>query len=166
MEIARKIRSIIIVVMVAVLTFLIFYYASMNQQNSEFKKSEFKKIVINSQSGDIEFKVEIADDPIERSEGLMYRKSLAEDKGMLFIFEKVDYVNFWMKNTLILLDVIFIDQNNKIAHIASDVKPCPDGVLQCPLYPSELPVKYALEINAGLAKKYGLKNGDLVELNL
>lgn len=131
----------------------------MQQQNLELKK-----VRISGQSGDIEFKVEIADDPNERSRGLMDRNSMKDDEGMFFIFEKSDYVNFWMKNTLIPLDMIFIDQNYKIAHISNDVKPCPKGVLNCPLYPSELPVKYVLEINAGLSKKHGFKNGDLVNL--
>lgn len=131
----------------------------MYQQNPEFKK-----LRISGQNGDIEFRVEIADDPSERSRGLMDRNSLKDDEGMLFIFEKSNYVNFWMKNTLIPLDMIFIDQNHKIVHIANDVKPCPKGTLNCPLYPSELPVKYVLEINAGLSKKHGFRNGDPVQL--
>lgn len=131
----------------------------MQQQNPEFKK-----VKISSQNGDVEFKVEISDDPAERSRGLMDRNSMKDNEGMYFIFEKSDYVNFWMKNTLIPLDMIFIDQNDRIAHIANDVKPCPKGTLNCPLYPSELPVKYVLEINAGLSKKHGFRNGDPVQL--
>lgn len=170
-KILKKFRAVIIVLVVAVLTILGFYYLGYKNEfinkpiNMQRQNSEFKKVRISGQNGDIEFKVEIADNPMERSRGLMDRSSMEEDEGMLFIFEKSDYVKFWMKNTLIPLDMIFIDQNHKIAHIASEVKPCPDGVLDCPLYPSELPVRYVLEINAGLAKKYGFKNGDLVKFN-
>lgn len=168
-KIFKKIRSVIIVLAVAVLTILVFYYTGSKNEfinkkiDSQQQNSEFKKVRISGQNGDIELKIEIADDPAERSRGLMNRNSMKDDEGMLFIFEKSDYVNFWMKNTLIPLDMIFIDQDHKIAHIASEVKPCPEGVLNCPLYPSELPVKYVLEINAGLSKKHGFRNGDLVQ---
>lgn len=159
----------LVILFVVVLTVLFFYYKNPGNEsitkpiNMQQQNPDMQKIRIKSQGGELEFKVEIADDPMERSQGLMYRNSMSEDQGMLFIFEKSDYVSFWMKNTLIPLDMIFIDQDHKIAHIEADVKPCPKGVLNCPLYPSELPVKYVLELNAGLAEKNGLRNGDLVE---
>lgn len=156
----------------AILTISAFYYSSImsenrlinKQKNMQQQNFEFKKVRISGRNGYTEFKVEIADDPNERSRGLMDRNSMKDDEGMFFVFEKSDYVNFWMKNTLIPLDMIFIDEHHKIAHIANDVKPCPKGVLNCQLYPSELPVKYVLEINAGLSKKHGFKNGDSVNL--
>ena len=106
---------------------------------------------------DDRFNVEIADTPESRELGLMFRESLDKDKGMLFIFDDEAERTFWMKNTKIPLDMIFIDADNKIIHILT-AEPCAEE--PCKIYSPELPTKYVLEINAGESDKRGIKIGD------
>ncbi len=97
-----------------------------------------------------EFSVEIARTPEEKQKGLMFRESLSDDSGMLFVFENDAPRTFWMKNTLITLDMIFIDESMKIVEIKADVPPCEED--PCPTYTSK-PAKYVLEINGGVAEQ-------------
>jgi uncharacterized membrane protein (UPF0127 family) len=120
-----------------------------------------QKLMIVSGGNRHEFEVEIASTDAQREVGLMNRKSLDENKGMLFAFETKGYLYFWMKNTLFSLDLIFMDENGYIKHIARGAQPCvgkPDN--QCAKYGSEEPAKYVLEINGGLSDKLGIKEGD------
>ncbi len=122
-----------------------------------------KKLVITSGNNNHQLEVEVAATDAQRKVGLMNRKSLDENKGMLFIFEKQGYLNFWMKNTLIALDMIFIDESGYIKHVAKKALPCVDQSDQaCLLYGSEMPARYVLEVNAGLTDKLGIKTGDKV----
>ena len=110
------------------------------------------------------FTVEIADDAQERSTGLSNRTSLDNMRGMLFVFEQSGLHAFWMKDTLIPLDMIFIN-NNRIITIHKNVQPepnTPDHMLR--KYPPGKPAKYVLEINAGLSKEYEFQEGDVVEI--
>ncbi len=102
--------------------------------------------------------IEIAETDYETETGLMYRKSMAQDRGMLFIFPDVRQHYFHMKNTEFGLDIIFIDENLKIASFQENAKPFDETSL-----PSQVPVKYALEINAGLSEKWLLEVGDRVK---
>lgn len=70
------------------------------------------------------FKVELATTDQAKQKGLMYRKDLDDDKGMLFVFEKMAWYSFWMKNTYIALDLIWLDENKRIVHIVNNAKPC------------------------------------------
>ena len=97
----------------------------------------------------------------ERSRGLMFRESLAVDSGMLFIFEKSWPYAFWMKDTLIPLDMIWLDEARKIVHIEKDVPPCTAD--PCPRYVPAGDALYVLEVNAGYAAKLGLQLGDTAE---
>lgn len=107
--------------------------------------------------------VEIAATEAQRQVGLMNRTALDENKGMLFIFQSEGYMNFWMKNTLIPLDMLFIDSTGHISHIVHDARPCTAALDQdCPKYNSAASVKYVLEINAGLAQQWQLGEGDRV----
>ncbi|MFL1897402.1 DUF192 domain-containing protein [Aquimarina sp. 2-A2] len=101
--------------------------------------------------------IEIADNPYERETGLMYRKTMEQNQGMLFISEESKPQNFYMKNTLIPLDIIYIDENQKIVSFQRNAKPNDETSL-----PSGLPAKYILEVNAGLSKKWNLKEGDSI----
>jgi len=105
--------------------------------------------------------VEIADDEELRAQGLMYRDHLAPGAGMLFFFSKEGEYPFWMKNTRIPLDIIWIDANHRIAHVKHEVPPC--HVPDCPNYPPNAIAKYVLEIAGGEAVKHGLKAGDLLQ---
>ncbi|TDR23553.1 DUF192 domain-containing protein [Marinicella litoralis] len=115
---------------------------------------------------DITFAVELADDDNKRALGLMYRKEMADDDGMLFIFPDSQMRAFWMKNTLIPLDILYFDANKKIVSISENTPPCKNTSSRCPNYPSLKPTKYVLEINAGLSEKYGFKAGDEMIINL
>jgi uncharacterized protein len=104
--------------------------------------------------------VEIAADGENRAQGLMYRDHLRPGAGMLFFFPQTGEYAFWMKNTLIPLDMIWIDESRRIAHIAHDVPPC--KIDDCPNYPPNAPALYVLEVDAGVAKQHALKNGDIL----
>lgn len=102
--------------------------------------------------------IEIADNDLERSQGLMYRKSMEENQGMLFIMEKEELQSFWMLNTEIPLDMIFVDQNLTIVSIQKDIMPRS-------LEPtsSVYPAKYVVEVIAGFSNKHGLKEGQKIQ---
>lgn len=106
------------------------------------------------------FEVEIADTNSERMVGLMDREYLKNETGMLFIFENEDIYPFWMKNTLIPLDIIWINSNLEVVHIERSV-PCVTD--ECIIYtPSEKAI-YVLEINAGLADGNNISQGSKVK---
>jgi uncharacterized membrane protein (UPF0127 family) len=112
---------------------------------------------IASSTGVHPFAVEMAETDEERSRGLMFRKELPEGKGMLFDFKAEQPVAFWMKNTYVSLDMIFIKADGRILSIAENTEPLSErGV------PSGGPVRGVLEVVAGTAKKLGIKPGDRV----
>ena len=109
------------------------------------------------------FEVEIADQDEERIKGLQGREILPPDQGMLFVFERPDYYGFWMKKTLIPLDMIWLNEEFQVVHFEQSVPPCPQDVNRCPSYiPNEM-ARYVLEINAGLVQELGLSKGDILE---
>jgi YVTN family beta-propeller protein len=108
--------------------------------------------------------VDVANDPEEQSRGLMFRKSMEWNNGMLFVYEDVKYLSFWMKNTYIPLDMIFVDKDLRIVDIKEDVQPCPLQEDICPSYPSKQPAKYVLEVNAGFVQQNGITVGDILYL--
>jgi len=99
--------------------------------------------------------VEIVDEPRGRELGLMYRRSMGKTFGMLFVFDSSAVQTFWMKNTLLSLDMIFADEKGKVVTIHRNTKP---RSLQT--YPSTAPVLYVLEVNAGFSDSHGLTTGD------
>jgi uncharacterized membrane protein (UPF0127 family) len=105
--------------------------------------------------------VEIAAEDETRAQGLMYRDHLAPGAGMLFFFAQSGEYPFWMKNTRIPLDIIWIDENRRIAHVKHEVPPC--RVVDCPSYPPNANARYVLELAGGEAKKHGLKVGDVLQ---
>lgn len=109
------------------------------------------------------FQVELADTDPARQRGLMQRESLASDRGMLFVFEREAPQAFWMKNTLIPLDILYFDQERRLVSISRDVPPCKSAL--CPSYPSAGPAKYVLELNAGAAAELGIARGDRIEFS-
>ena len=106
--------------------------------------------------------VEIAADDPTREQGLMYRDRMAPDRGMIFVFPASGDYPFWMKNTLIPLDMIWIDDQKRIVHVASNVPPCKAD--PCPSYPPNATARYVLETNAGVAGQHHLKNGDVLQI--
>ena len=114
-------------------------------------------IEIVSGTGVHAFNVELATNDAERERGLMFVKSLPEGQGMLFDFKRDQPVSFWMHNTYIPLDMIFIAGNGRIMHIAENAKPLSDDLI-----PSQYPVRAVLEVIGGTAEKLGIKPGDRV----
>ena len=114
------------------------------------------------------FSVELAKTPAERERGLMQRKELDKNKGMLFIFNTDGIYSFWMKDTLIPLDMIWINSDNKIIYIAQGVQPCLPArageTSACPLITPLAKAKYVLEVNAGISNAEGFKIGDEAKL--
>jgi uncharacterized protein len=116
------------------------------------------KVIIESVKGEVNFHVEIAATPEKREVGLMYRRELPPDRGMLFIFPAEKVNSFWMKNTPIALDMIFISRERKIVGIVRETVPFSlDG------RSVSGPSQYVLEINGGLSRRYGFKAGDVVK---
>ena len=115
-------------------------------------------LVIAAGGRDIKFEVELALDDSHRSHGLMFRKKLGPYEGMLFDFLQEMPVSFWMKNTLIPLDMLFIAADGTIKHIHANAVPLTTDAI-----PSEFSVRAVLEINGGSAALLGIKPGDKVK---
>jgi uncharacterized membrane protein (UPF0127 family) len=99
--------------------------------------------------------IEIADNPYEWGRGLMYRHSMPEAAGMLFIFPRPQLLSFWMRNTYLPLDIIFVDGSMRIVTMHKNTR----SLSEKPLF-SNVAVKYAVEVNAGFCDRYGIKKGD------
>ena len=126
-------------------------------QSAEVKFKRSSLVVVTS-AREIKFDVELALNDAERSRGLMFRDKLGPYDGMLFDFYQEAPVSFWMKNTLIPLDMVFIAADGTVKHVHSNAVP-----LSTEAIPSEFPVRAVLEINGGSAKLLGIKPGDKVK---
>ncbi|WNJ19227.1 DUF192 domain-containing protein [Pontibacter sp. G13] len=104
--------------------------------------------------------IEIADNEQETTQGLMYRKFMEEDQGMLFLFDSMEPRSFWMKNTHISLDIIYVDEYYRIVSIAKQTTPYSEISI-----PSEAPAQYVVEVNAGYCDRHGIQKGDRVQFN-
>lgn len=124
-----------------------------------FVSSPKQEVVFTTDQWKVSIIAEIADDPAERSQGLMHRTELCKKCGMLFIFDN-EMVSFWMKNTYIPLDMIFVSEDMKIVKIHENVPPCEAD--PCPKYNSDGPIKYVIEVNAGFTEENGIEVGDSV----
>ncbi len=113
---------------------------------------------IVSRNGVHPFAVELATNDEERTRGLMFRKELPEGRGMLFDFQQEQAVSFWMRNTYIPLDMIFIRADGRILRIAENTEPLSEKLI-----PSGGPVRAVLEVIGGTARKMGIAPGDRVE---
>ena len=122
--------------------------------------SEGPTVEINGAS----YTVDIADNDATRTRGLMFVDSMPDDHGMLFIFPNTRPRSFWMKNTLIPLDIIYFDSDLELVSVSKNARPCKTA--RCGHYPSSGPAKYVLELNAGHADKLDLKPGDKLVLQL
>lgn len=142
-----------------ILIYLSFYFAGIILSPVS-QPVAFGQVCINENC----FEVEIAKTPAQREKGLMNVKELDKNKGMFFVFEKDGIYPFWMKNTLIPLDMIWIDSNSKVVFISQNVQPCKS--LICPNINPLVKAKYVLEINAGLCKEINLRIGDELKLSI
>ena len=124
---------------------------------SGVQAATFQTLEIATKSGVKVFSVELATTEEEKTTGLMYRKELADGKGMLFDFSPEQQVSMWMKNTFISLDMIFIRADGRILRIAENTEPMSTRIIS-----SGGLAKGVLEVIAGTAKKYGIQPGDRV----
>lgn len=103
-------------------------------------------------------RVELASTPQERSQGLMFRHFLPRSRGMLFIFNKDDYWAFWMKNTYVPLDMIWLDTTRRVVHIVKNARPVRGDVIAH--YVSAIPARYVVEAHTGFCEKNNIRLGD------
>jgi len=122
------------------------------------KEGELQLFKSTSDSLITGFDIEIADNDYETQTGLMHRKSMAKTNAMLFIFNTVQMRSFYMKNTYIPLDIIYLNKDKIIVSIQRDAKPLDETTL-----PSEFPAQYVLEINAGLSQSLNIEIGDRMD---
>ena len=121
----------------------------------KFKRSS---LVIETGAREIKFDVELALNDVERSRGLMFRDKLGPYEGMLFDFHQEAPVSFWMKNTLIPLDMVFIGGDGTVRHVHANAVPLSTDAIA-----SQFPVRAVLEINGGSARLLGIKPGDRIK---
>lgn len=145
----KKIIIILIIIFLFIAVLTVFFYKS-NPNKVCFKGTCFK--------------VKLALTPIEQEKGLMFRSNLDLDEGMFFIFQEEGIYSFWMKNTLIPLDIIWMNEKGEIIFISGNTVPCRDNF--CPAIGPDKKAKYVLEINGGLGQKLGMKIGDSLKFEL
>ena len=146
-------RALIVVLITA--AFAVSVYAS--DANSPQPTLPLAPLVIDTAKGPVQFTVELAINWPQQERGLMFRKTLPPNAGMLFDFGKEQETSFWMRNTLIPLDMLFIRANGAIARVAANAKPLSEESI-----PSYEPVRAVLEIAGGRAAELGLRPGDKV----
>lgn len=142
-------------------------------ENEEEKKQDVadeKKVVedtveiYNMDNDSLIVRVDVADDNIERAQGLSGRSVLGDYDGMLFIMSTEGYHGFWMKDMLISLDFLFLDSKGFIVGMKENVPPCGSNV--CNSFTSSVPFKYVIELNAGFIQKNGIDIGNSVVFNI
>lgn len=131
---------------------------SIKQTEVAFKKEGELTIYKAADSTTVTLDIEIADTEFDRETGLMYRSSMKNTQGMLFVFDNEQPRFFYMKNTQIPLDLIYVSANKKIVSFQKNAKPFDESSL-----PSNQPAQYVLEVNAGLADTWNLQLGDSLE---
>ena len=146
-----KNKFLLAIFIIIILLIIIFAYTTFNSKN----KVCFDKNCFN---------IKIASTPDELSKGLMFRESLNKNSGMLFIFPEENFHSFWMKNTLISLDIIWINSDKKIVFIQRNAQPCQEE--NCEIFTPDEKALYVLEINSGIAENIELKVGDVMEFKI
>jgi len=137
-----------------VLIFAGFAVVGRAEQLQTFEKSS---LVIETAAGPKHLDVELAVTPAQEEQGLMYREHLNPDAGMLFVFNDTAPRSFWMKNTLIPLDMLFVAADGRIVDIHERAVPLSEDII-----PSQMPARAVLELNGGTVARLGIKVGDLV----
>lgn len=154
MQLAQKSSYILVFAGVLLLTLGIIWSSPASKQSSPptYPKSS---LTIETSTGTHKLDIELATSLAQRSYGLMHRKELAQDAGMLFVYDDTDIVTMWMKNTHLPLDMIFMDAQGTVKHIVENATPYSIDIIS-----SQVPVVAVLEVNAGTAKRLGIKQGD------
>jgi uncharacterized membrane protein (UPF0127 family) len=118
------------------------------------------RVVLRGADGEVEVRVEVVKKRAQRSRGLMYRERLDEDAGMIFLFREPEHQTFWMRNTLIPLDMIFIGSDKRVVGVYENAQPRTDRTRAV-----DGDSQYVLEVNAGFARRWGIGPGSRVELH-
>ncbi len=139
------------------LALLAIFSALAGRVEAEDARAALEKLEIVTSSGAHQFSVEVMRTQAQRERGLMFRRSLPADQGMLFDFQVEQPVAMWMKNTFLPLDMVFISKTGKVVALAENTEPLSRAII-----PSGGPVYSVLEVNAGSAARIGLKIGDSV----
>ncbi len=131
------------------------------QQAPVAGEAALETLDIETAAGPKHFSVEVMRDDTQRARGLMFRRFLPPERGMLFDFKREEPVAMWMKNTFLSLDMIFVDRTGRIVSIAENTEPLSERII-----PSGGPVLAVLEVNAGTAQRLGIKPGDRLRHSL
>ncbi|OCP00981.1 MULTISPECIES: DUF192 domain-containing protein [unclassified Ensifer] len=136
----------------------LFFFALIAASSAEVEFARDKMRLVTADKTVHELTVELAVDPDQREQGLMFRKSMAPDQGMLFDFGQTRRVMMWMKNTYLPLDMLFIDDNGVVRTIREDAVPHSEAIID-----SGEPVAFVLELNAGTVRRLHIRPGDRLE---
>lgn len=148
----------------ATLAFIIICLAGIIIYQQYQKISEKNQVVIHTGAGPIKLNVEYAETPEKRISGLKNRSMLPKSSGMLFVFPDEKVREFWMKDTLIPLEIIFIGTKGHINEIIT-MNPCASDAPICPIYTSKDPARFAVEVNAGFTERAKIVEGDILEIS-
>lgn len=148
-------------VLVLIAVILIAAGASLLAQNYSSSQKGFEA-AFQTDTGEVDVVLEIANTSSERKKGLMYRKSMAENHGMIFVFPEEDDRSFWMKNTHIPLDIIFIDANQTVINIEKAYPESDTREENLRRYESDRPAKYVVELNQNFTDRNGIETGDKI----
>ena len=151
--------SLIFLILLSGCSFLADTQKTIANASEEIQQGQMLPITAAAEMAGKTIQLEVAQTPEQQAIGLMYRKSLADDRGMLFPFAQERIASFWMKNVSISLDMIFLN-GNQIVSIAADVPPC--KAEPCPIYGPGALVNKVIELRGGRAKELGIKAGDKI----
>lgn len=149
---------------VATLAFLVVCLIGIIIYEQYKRVAEKNQIVIYTGAGPARLNVEYAETPEKRISGLKNRPMLPKSSGMLFIFPDEKVREFWMKDTLIPLEIIFIGTKGHINEITT-MKPCESDAQNCPIYTSKDPARFAIEVNVGFTERAKIVEGDILEIS-
>jgi uncharacterized membrane protein (UPF0127 family) len=145
----------------ACFAFVVFFMTAFASMPASAEEGVFEPLSITSQSGRHDFQVEVMNTDDEQQRGMMFRRSLADDKGMLFPFKTEQVATFWMENTYVSLDMIFINADGVVHRIEKRAEP-----LSTRMISSGAPVLAVLEVVAGTADRLGIRPGDKVSFSM
>ncbi|MBZ9651317.1 DUF192 domain-containing protein [Psychroflexus montanilacus] len=155
--------------LISVLVFIFSIFSCQSDQNQnkditigfEFKKDTLLRFIQDEDTLDTAFEIELAESDYEKETGLMHRKEMKDNQGMLFIYtSEATRPSFYMKNTFLPLDLIYFDKNMKIVDFNLNTMPLSEELIS-----SEIPSLFVLEVKAGVVEKFDLKKGDQIILN-
>ncbi|MFH1393733.1 MAG: DUF192 domain-containing protein [Candidatus Micrarchaeota archaeon] len=144
----ENIHFLILIFVFVAIVLIVYFQFSGNKRE--------QMIIVNSEGSEVIVNVEIADTQLKKMRGLMFRESMPENDGMLFVFGSPGTYSFWMVNTSIPLDAIYFSSDGQVVDVIS-MEPC--GAFKCPTYAPKAQAQYVLEVNRGFAEKHGIAAG-------